>query len=220
MPKQKLPWTKGRPAQKGARIMTFKTMMENRFLFWRKVDVAWYAGTQKSLEILTGISLLYKAGNAPQSVKWVLVRDPENRRPTIPLFSTDLNMLPQTVIEIFVRRFSIENTFQDARAHLGFETQRQWSDKAIARSTPLILGLFSFVCLAALKLRESVALTVRSAAWYTKTPDNATFSDIIAFVRRGIWSQRIFVNSAKKDDLTKFQPDFLESMLELVAYSP
>jgi hypothetical protein len=65
-----------------------------------------------------------------------------------------------------------------------------------------------------------MALTVRSAAWYTKAPNNATFSDIIAFVRRCIWSERILVNSAKKDEMTKLQPDFLESMLELVAYSP
>jgi hypothetical protein len=220
VPKQKQPGTKGRPAQKGARIMTFKAMMENKFLFWRKVAVTWYAGTQKTLEILTGISLLYKAGNGTQPVRWVLVRDPEGRHSPMPLFSTDLNMLPQTIIETFVRRFSIETTFEEAHAHLGFETQRQWSDKAIARSTPLIMGMFSFICLAALKLREGMALTVRSAAWYTKAPNNATFSDIIAFVRRCIWSERILVNSAKKDEMTKLQPDFLESMLELVAYSP
>lgn len=220
MPKQKHPWTKGRPAQKGARIMTFKSMMENKSLIWRKVTVAWYGGAQKTLEILTGTSLLYKAGNAPQAVRWTLIRDPENLHPTVPLFSTDLNMSPQTIIETFVKRFSIEVTFEEARAHLGFETQRQWSEKAIARSTPMILGLFSFICLGALKLREGIALTVRSAAWYTKTPDNATFSDIIAFVRRCIWSERILVNSTKKDDMTKFQPDFWDSMLELVAYSP
>jgi hypothetical protein len=220
MPKQKQPWTKGRPAQKGARIMRFKSMMENKFLIWRKVTVAWYAGSQKTLEILTGVSLFYKAGNPPQPVRWVLVRDTEGRHPPMPLFSTDLNMSPQTIIETFVRRFSIETTFQEAHAHLGFETQRQWSDKAIARSTPLIMGMFSFICLAALKLREGMALNVRSAAWYTKTPDNATFSDIIAFVRRCIWSERILVNSAKKDEMTKFQPDFLDSMLEWVAYSP
>jgi hypothetical protein len=106
-------------------------------------------------------------------------------------------------IETFVRRFSIEILFEESRAHLGIETQRQWSDKAIVRTTPLLFGLFSIICLIALKLRETVAFSVQSSAWYTKNIDDATFSDIIAYVRRYCWAERYFVNSPEKSDLIK-----------------
>jgi len=85
-------------------------------------------------------------------------------------------------------RFSIEILFEEARAYLGMETQRQWSNKAIMRSTPLIFALFSLICLIALKLRETVELSVSTSAWYVKNPDAATFSDIIAYVRRFCWT--------------------------------
>jgi hypothetical protein len=44
-------------------------------------------------------------------------------------------------------RWQLEVTFQEVRRHLGFETQRQWSDLAIRRTTPALLGLFSLITL-------------------------------------------------------------------------
>ena len=35
----------------------------------------------------------------------------------------------------------IARTFQEEREHLGVETQRQWSDLAMPRPTPVLLGL-------------------------------------------------------------------------------
>ena len=46
-----------------------------------------------------------------------------------------------------MKRWSLEVTFEEGRAHLGIETQRQWSDRAIERSTPLLFGLYSLVTL-------------------------------------------------------------------------
>jgi len=90
-------------------------------------------------------------------------------------------------------RWSVEVTFEEARRHLGVETQRQWSDLAIARATPALMGLFSLACLMALRLVEKGAMPVRQAAWYRKK--EATFSDVLAFVRRAVWGRRYFVNS-------------------------
>jgi hypothetical protein len=45
--------------------------------------------------------------------------------------------------------------FAEVRAHLGVVTQRQWSDKAILRTTPALLGLFSIVTLWANALAKS-----------------------------------------------------------------
>jgi hypothetical protein len=38
-------------------------------------------------------------------------------------------------------------TFEESRANLGIETQRQWSDLATRRATPLLFGLYSLVAL-------------------------------------------------------------------------
>jgi hypothetical protein len=57
---------------------------------------------------------------------------------------------PVDILQWFVSRWQLEVTFQDARAHLGIETQRQQrSDLAILRTTPALLGLFSLVTLGA-----------------------------------------------------------------------
>ncbi|MGL1710570.1 hypothetical protein ACSTH6_00060, partial [Vibrio parahaemolyticus] len=63
-------------------------------------------------------------------IRWVLVRDPESRFAAQALLCTDLDREPVQIVSWFVQRWSVEVTFQEARAHLGMETQRQWSDKA------------------------------------------------------------------------------------------
>ena len=75
------------------------------------------------------------------------------------------------------------------RRHLGIETQRQWSDLAILRTTPVLLGLFSGATLMADELAgEEGKLRVSEAAWYRK--EVATFSDALAAVRRSLWKRR------------------------------
>ena len=82
-------------------------------------------------------------------------------------------------------RWQLEVTFQEVRAHLGVETQRQWSDRAIARTTPILMGLFSWTTLAAHLMQEQQPMSHRIAAWYAKP--SPTFVDAIALVRRHLW---------------------------------
>ena len=81
------------------------------------------------------------------------------------LLCTDLNVAPSQIIEWFVLRWQLEVTFQEVSPHLGVETQRQWSLRAIARTTPTLFGLFSSVTLAAHALQAHNTIPVRSAAW-------------------------------------------------------
>jgi len=55
----------------------------------------------------------------------VLVRDPAGKRAPQAFFSTDTALAPAEIIAIFVRRWQVEVTFSEVRAHLGVETQRQ-----------------------------------------------------------------------------------------------
>ena len=100
---------------------------------------------------------------------------------------------PAHILQWFLWRWQVEVTFQEVRTHLGVETQRQWSDLAIARTTPVLLGLFSIVTLLAHRLARSGQLPIRQAAWYIKT--QATFSDAIAAVRQQLWHPANFFTS-------------------------
>ena len=102
---------------------------------------------------------------------------------------------------------------RETRAHLGVETQRQWSDKAIARTTPLLMGLFSFVTLVAFKMHQTKALiSMETASWYDKK-GQLTFSDVIAIVRRSIWSKRYFSKSENQPDLDKYTDETVNTLI-------
>ena len=95
-----------------------------------------------SLEIRSGAALWYRYGYDPLPIRWVLTRDPKGKRPPKAIFSTDLTQTAEQIVSDFMKRWGLEVTFEEGRAHLGIETQRQWSDRAIERSTPLLFGLY------------------------------------------------------------------------------
>jgi hypothetical protein len=71
------------------------------------------------------------------------------------------------IVDWFVMRWPVEVTYEEGRRHLGVETQRHWSDKAIARTTPALLGLFAWITLVAHVLHLSdQPIVVRQSAWY------------------------------------------------------
>jgi len=151
-------------------------------------------------------------------VLWVLLRDPEGKFKIQALLCTDLGADPQNVLCWYVRRWQVEVTFQEARRHLGFETQRQWSDTAIRRTTPALLGLFSVVTLFAHR-RMVQGAAFRQAAWYHKR--HPTFADALALVRKELWAQeeRTFCGSPVQTDTIKVLRAFMERLTEAVCYA-
>jgi hypothetical protein len=97
------------------------------------------------------------------------------------------------------------------RAHRGLETQRQWADQAIARTPPVLLGLFSLVTVLALRLCPEGRLPVEGPAWYHKP--EATFTDCLALVRQQICWARYWVNSAPQADLVQLPREAFECLL-------
>ncbi len=99
-------------------------------------------------------------------------------------------------------RWRIEVTFQETRAHLGLETQRQWSDRAMSRTTPVLLGLFPWTTLAIHPLGDGRLSTPRPATWHVKS--ESTFVDAIALVRRHLWiASETFCTSGKSLDFVQ-----------------
>src|SRR5450631_655878 len=177
---------KGRPRLVGTRLPSLQQVLTNPHTVWQRLKFThWYRDTNRQVEVTSGTAVWYHGGLPPMPLRRVLVRDPKGKFETRAILCTDLHQTPRQIVEWFLLRWQVEVTFQQVRAHLGVETQRQWSDLAIARTTPVLLGLFSIVTLLANRLAQGGTLPVRQAAWYRK--QKATFSDAIALVRERIW---------------------------------
>ncbi len=208
---------RGRPRRKGARQPTLAARVTDLATRWHPRSVVWYGSGPTSLELATGTATWYHSGLPSVAIRWVLIRDPQQQFTAQALLSTDLTASPEQIVTWFVERWQLEVTFQEVRAHLGLETQRQWSDLAILRTTPALLGLFSLVTLYARELLQGAPLPPRQAAWYTKPAP--TFSDTLALVRRQLWSTALFSTSPPGTDLVQIPRAFLDHVTETLAYA-
>jgi hypothetical protein len=159
------PGTLGRPRTKGARLPTLAEVLTDKTTRWRRVTVpGWYGEADRTVEICSDTAVWRHAGLPVVPIRWVLLRDPCRRFDPQALLCTDPAQEPLQVIRWFVQRCQLEVTFREVRDHLGAETQRQWSDKAIARTTPCLLGLFSIVALLAARLDRCDRVQVSASA--------------------------------------------------------
>jgi len=206
-----VPGKRGRKPLKGQRQPSLRQRLIDPTTPWEKLKVRWYNGASQEVIASTATALWYTPGKAPVAVRWVIVRDPNGEFEDTPILCTDLEATAQQIIEWFVVRWNIEVTFEELRAHLGVETQRQWSKRAIERTTPCLFGLFSLITLMAVGLVSQHQLPVAQSAWYRK--QQATFSDVIAFVRREIWAARYLVDSLSQPQSTELLPDIINQLL-------
>jgi DDE superfamily endonuclease len=214
------PGQMGRPRLKGERLPTLCEVVEDPSTPWKPITVAnWYGGGQRTVEIVSSTAIWYSTGLPAVPVRWVLIRDPKEEFETQALLCTDLDADPERIISWFVKRWQMEATFQEVRQRLGFETQRHWSDLAIQRTAPALLGLFSVVTLLAHQyMAKGGGGSVRRTAWYDKT--RPTFSDALALVRRRLWSQEAtFCGSVWKDETVKVPMRFIERLTDTVCYA-
>jgi hypothetical protein len=218
---ERKPGQMGRPRVVGARLPKLEALSKDQNAVWQKVIVPrWYSRENREVEIISASCVWRHSGVAPVPIRYVLIRDPEGKFDTQALLSTNLSATPVQILAWFVQRWQMEETFQEVRAHLGVETQRQWTDLAIARATPVLMGLFSLVTLAAHRLEALGKLTIADAAWYHK--ESFTFSDAIAAVRREIWHHRLFGMSPSNTDMTKlgtYATTIIGSLCETLCYA-
>jgi len=212
------PGQNGRPRKKGARRPTLQQVRKDAQTPWTPLTVSqWYGGGAREVEVCTDTAVWYHSGLPAVAVRWVLIRDPQGQFAPQALVTTHLDHPPLQMLEWFVRRWTMEVTFEEARAHLGLETQRQWNDLAIGRTTPALFGLYSLVVLMAHALRQTAPPVVRTAAWYAKT--RPTFSDALAMVRRELWSTCHFSMSAFTDDMVKLPRSLFARLTDTVCYA-
>jgi hypothetical protein len=209
---------RGRPPIKGKPLKKLSAILGDRKVRWQRCHVSlWYGRTNRIVEIASGTALWYHAGVPPVPIRWLLVRDPDGELEPQAFLATDLNARPCDILVWFVSRWQVEVTFEETRAHLGVETQRQWSDKAILRTTPVLLGAFSIITLWAHDLSKVRKLKPRISAWYPKAL--LTFSDAIAAVRREIWAHQISFISRPRRDSIEIPRHIWDRMQNALAYA-
>ena len=169
------------------------------------------------MEVATDTAVWYHTGKPPVALRWILIRDPHKRCKPQAVLSTNLAPTPAQMLTWFVQRWTLDVTFEEARAHLGMETQRQWSDRAMARTTPALLSLYSIITLTPQLLIDKGVPCGRSTAWYHKT--HPTFSDAMALVRRQLWEHIHFSMSQQETEMIKIPRALFDRFIGAVCYA-
>jgi len=202
----------------GARLPTLAARLVDPTTTWTPLTVPfWYGETERTIEIVSDTALWYSTGLPPVPVRWVLIRDPDDAFPPQALLCTDLDASPTQIVSWFVLRWQLEGTFHEVRDHLGVETGRGWSEQTIRRTTPALLGLFSFVTLVAHDQWTQGLPLVKGAAWYRKRAP--TFTDAIALVRRSLWAHMAFQTSPSTGDLRKVPRTVADHLCDMLCYA-
>ena len=208
----------GRPRLKGERLPNLSVVAEDRATVWKPTTIAnWYGEREREVEIASETAVWYSTGLFAVPVRWVLIHDPRGEFKTQALLCTDLDADPEKILSWFVTRWQLEVTFQEVRRHLGFETQRQWSDLAIRRTTPALLGLFSVITLFAHRQMTQAAGAFRRAAWYHKA--HPTFADALALVRKELWAYATFYGLPADTETVKVPKAFMERLTDALCYA-
>lgn len=222
------PQPKGKPGvkpKKGTRLPTPGQLLANLDTRWDTLKVRWYDGEVRTFGAISQTALWHRDGFDPVPIRWLLLRDPAGKLKPVVLGCTDEAISAEQIVLHYILRWNVEVTFQEARHHLGVETQRQWARRAIERRVPpgcpCLLGLFTLVVLLAHDLHGGT-ISCRRSAWYAK--EEATFVDLLAAVRRDLWRTQLLnwltpiptpnlANSPDRDDLA------LASLLEAACYA-
>lgn len=198
----------------GNRILSMGKRLTDQRVSWKTVRFSeWYGSKDKEMQITSGKAIWSRNKHQYAPVRWVLIKDPEQKLEPVLLACTHLDTSPIDIVRFFVRRWRVEVTFAEVRRHLGVETQRQWSDLAIERSTPLLMGLLSVTCLLAVPLFKQDKIQLSTTAWYQKK--HYTFSDILSAVRQQVWSYSKLSTSPKNSEVDNLKNKirYLEQLL-------
>jgi hypothetical protein len=201
---------KGRPPVKGRKLSTPERVVARQPL--SPLTVQWYGGGTRRVGVVSGTGLWYKAGAGVVPIRWVFVRDLQGTHRDEYFYSTDPSLMARQIVSWFTARWPIETTFQEVRAHLGFETPRQHVANSVLRTAPCLLGLFTVVCLIYAQHLKRHRIYIRRRPWYLKA--EPTFSDAMATVRRLFWQETLFQQPFYRKVLHKLSPKIRNWMLD------
>lgn len=202
----------GRPPVKGRRRKSPQQVVTGARLQNKTVD--WYSGAKRKVKTCDRVGHWYKGGGGLVPIRWVFVRDNTGTRRDEYFYTTRPEFDAATLIHLFTCRWSIETTFQEMRAHLGFETTRGWARKTVLRVGPCLLGLFSVVCLIYHEHLRRHPLRLGHRPGYHKA--EPSFSDAIATVRQLFWEKTLFAQPHFRKAVQKVAPSLKQFLLDVL----
>jgi hypothetical protein len=205
--------TMGRPRVKGQKLASPQEVVAHR-AHRTRLTVAWYGGSTRDIEIITGIGHWYRIGESLVAVRWVYVHDSSGTHRDEYLFTTDLRMKPKQIVECYTQRWSIETTFQECREYLKLESTKCYSKQTVLRYTPCMFGLYTIIVLLYLQLPNLLHASIM-VDWKGKS--TVTFSDMLACVRRAIWKEWVFQTPGKTTPFSKLPQALQETILYALA---
>lgn len=203
----------GRPRVKGGKLPAPEKVVA-RSRRRQRLNVAWYGGGRRNVEVVTGMGHWYKAGEGLIEVLWVFVHDCTGTHRDEYFFTTDVRLTATQVIECFTGRWSIETTFQEMRAYLGLETTRGRKKDTILRMAPCLFGLYTIVAMLYAQMPARYR-RVRVIDWVGKK--DATFADAITAVRRWLWQEWVFAIPGHHVAFAKLRRPFQTMLLYALA---
>ncbi len=208
----------GRPRNKGLRLPDIASIINDPNTKWESKEVLWYGGIYKRIHYVTNTCLWHVMTHAPIPIRYVLVKGFEDKIKPVLLMSTDTELEAVPIIETFVGRWNVEVTFHEAREHLGIETQRQWSDMSIARTTPILFALYTLAILMGNDLIKEGFVEIEQAAWYAKK--EIKFSDILTGMRRYILEKMYFCKDQFSEQTEqKSNANFINRVIDLFLHA-
>jgi hypothetical protein len=205
----------GRPRVKGRKLPSPQQVVAHRQL--TPATVSWYGGQDRRVQLTSGTGHWYKTAAGVVPIRWVFVRDMQGTHRDEYFYTTDTSLSGKQIASWFTARWPIETTFQEVRAHMGFETPRQYVAKSVLRTAPCLLGLFSVVCLIFAEHTRLHRIRVRQTQWYIKA--EPTFSDAIATVRRLFWKRTVFEKASYHKGFEKLPPKFRNLLLDYLSHA-
>jgi hypothetical protein len=184
------PGQMGRPRVRGPRLPSPKAQAATADARWSLIEVNVY-GRLATVKVLVLDALWYVVAGS-ERMRLIVVRGFPGHDRDDALVCTDPSMSPAQIVEGYCKRWSLEVTFHETKGKLGFEEPQNRTERAVERTAPFALLLYSLVVLwyvqSGHKLRAA-----RPAAmpWYSSKVAPA-FSDMLATLRRASWAARLF----------------------------
>ena len=209
---------RGRPRVKGRKRKSPEQVVADASL--KKTVVDWYGCTKRVVKLVCDRGHWYRAGRGLVPVEWVFVRDVTGTRRDEYFFCTQPGLFQAPrIVSLYTQRWTIEVTFQEARACLGVETPRQRVANSVLRMAPCLLGLFSVVSLIYHEhLRGKTGKPpLGHRPGYEKL--EPTFNDALCEVRRLFWTQTFFQQPCFSKTFKKIPPKMKTTLLGLLCHA-
>ncbi len=207
----------GRPRNKGLKLPKIDDILKDPNIKWETKEVRMYGGFTEKIKYYTETCLWHVMTHPPITIRFVLVKSEGICKPIL-LMSTDVALSATEIVETYAERWNIEVTFHEAREHLGIETQRQWSDMAITRTTPILFSLYSLAILIGNSLIQKGLISTEKTAWYVK--EEVKFSDILTGIRKYILEEMYFCKeSILGETEEKSNANFVSRVVDLFLHA-